>query len=90
MERRIHEVCVLTQEQVALIEGVSQRTIARAERSALRKLRDNPQAKLLLRYICQQASKDFSPAIEPAILRKLGTTSADMRFHAPTWFAPNL
>lgn len=90
MDRRIHEVCVLTQEQVAQIEGVSQRTIARAERSALRKLRDNPQARLLLRYIYQQTSKDFSPAIEPAILRKLGTTSADMSFMPLHGFAPNL
>jgi DNA-binding XRE family transcriptional regulator len=81
---------VLSQAEVAQLEGVSQRTVARIERRAFRKLRANPEAKLLLRYISQQNAQPFTPTVEPTILRKLGTAPGDANFLTISGFAPNL
>jgi DNA-binding XRE family transcriptional regulator len=88
--RRVREVCVRSQEEVAQIMGTSQATVAKIERAALRKLRDLPEAKILLRYVCQQNSRPVSPTVEPTILRELGTPPGDASFMTISGFAPNL
>jgi DNA-binding XRE family transcriptional regulator len=88
--RRVREVYVLSQKEVAQRLRVSQVTVARLERQAFRKLRANPEAKLLLRYISQQNAQPFTPSVEPTILRKLGTAPEDASFLTISGFAPNL
>jgi DNA-binding XRE family transcriptional regulator len=87
--RRVREVAVRSQEEVAQVLGVSQRTVARLERRAFRKLRAHPEARILLRYISQQNAQRFAPTIEPDVLR-LGSTPADTSFLTISGFAPNL
>jgi DNA-binding XRE family transcriptional regulator len=87
--RRVREVCVRSQEEVAEVLGLSQRTVARLERRAFRKLRAHPEAKLLFRYICQQNAQRLAPTVEPDILR-LGSIPADTSFLTISGFAPNL
>jgi transcriptional regulator with XRE-family HTH domain len=79
---------VLTQEEVAREMKISQAAVARAERSALRKLRKNPEARILMRYVCEQSGPS-ALSVEPSILRKLGT-SPDASFMSISGFAPNL
>jgi transcriptional regulator with XRE-family HTH domain len=88
--RRVREVAVRSQEEVALVMGVSQRTVARLERRAFRKLRAHPEARALLRYIAQQNAQPFTVSVEPTILRKLGTAPGDASFMNISGFAPNL
>jgi DNA-binding XRE family transcriptional regulator len=88
--RRVREVYVRSQEEVAQIMGTSQATVAKIERAALRKLRDLPEAKTLLRYVCQQNSRPCTPAVEPTILRKLGAAPEDASFMTISGFSPNL
>lgn len=79
---------VRTQAEVAQRLNLSQAAVARAERSAFRKLRKNPEARILMRYVTQQSGP--SPlSVEPSILRKLGT-SPDASFMSLHGFAPNL
>lgn len=87
--RRVRETCVRSQEEVAQLLGTSQVTVARLERSAFRKLRAHPEAKLLLRYICQQ-NQPSGPSIESALLRKIGAAPEDASFLTISGFAPNL
>jgi DNA-binding XRE family transcriptional regulator len=88
--RRVREVCVRSQQEVAQVLGVSQRTVARLERKAFRKLRAMPEARILMRYISQQNAQPFAPAVEPTILRKLGTAPGDASFMTISGFSPNL
>jgi hypothetical protein len=88
--RRVREVYVRSQEEVAMLMGISQVAVLRLERSALRKLRALPEAKVLLRYVCQQNAQPFTPAVEPTILRKLGTAPGDASFMTISGFSPNL
>jgi hypothetical protein len=88
--RRVREVAVRSQEVVALRLGISQAEVSRLEREAFRKLRANPEARLLLRYISQQNAQPFTQAVEPTILRKLGTAPGDASFLSISGFAPNL
>jgi transcriptional regulator with XRE-family HTH domain len=78
--RRVREVAVRSQEVVALRLGISQAEVSRLEREAFRKLRANPEARILLRYITQQNAQPFSPTVEPTILRKLGAAPGDASF----------
>lgn len=88
--RRVREIAVLSQAEVAMRLKVSQRTIARLERRAFLKLRANPEARLLLTYISQQSSQPSSPLVETTILRKLGAAPEDASFLSISGFAPNL
>jgi DNA-binding XRE family transcriptional regulator len=88
--RRVREVYVRSQEEVAQLLGCSQGTVARLERRAFRKLRAHPEAKILLRYISQQNAQPFTPTVEPTILRKLGTAPGDASFMTISGFSPNL
>lgn len=88
--RRVREVCVRTQEEVALLMGVTQGTVARLERKAFRKLRAHPEARLLLRYISQQNDQPQTPTVELPVLRTFGSTPEDTRFLTISGFAPNL
>lgn len=95
MESR-REVCARTQEEVAELLSaslgckVSPRTIAKLERRAFRKLRANPQARLLLRYMARQSAQPLGSTIEPDVLRMLGSTPDDASFLTISGFAPNL
>jgi DNA-directed RNA polymerase sigma subunit (sigma70/sigma32) len=53
--RRVREVHVRSQEEVARLLRISQPSVARAEQSAMRKLRANPEARWLMRYVSQQS-----------------------------------
>ena len=86
--RRIREIHVRTQEEVAGLLGISQPSVVRAERSALRKLRANPEARWLMRYVTQQISG--TAFVEPTIMRKFGAGCEDARYLTISGFAPNL
>ncbi len=77
-------VCALSRKEVAQAMKCSPITVARLERSALNKLRAHPDARLLLRYICQQNDQSS----EHPILRKFGAVQ-DASFLALSGFAPN-
>jgi hypothetical protein len=88
--RRIREVHERSQEEVARLLAISQAQVARAEQSALRKLRANPEAKLLMRYVSQHHTGGTSPYVEPALMRKFGAGCEDASFLTISGFAPNL
>ena len=71
--RRVREVVgVRSQEEVAAVLGISQRTVCRLEARAFCKLRRNPKAWYLLRRICQENLARISPSIiEPNIWHEI-------------------
>jgi hypothetical protein len=79
-----------SQAEVAARMGLSQKTIARLEESAFRKLRRNPEVKRLMRYVCQQNAHYSTHEVEPTILRKLRSQPGDASFLTISGFAPNL
>ena len=79
---------VLSQEEVARRMNLSQAAVARAERSAMRKIRRMPEARILFRYVCSQSATSSNHAVESSVLRKLGTPDAS--FMTLNGFSQNL
>lgn len=82
---------VLSQKEVARRLRLPLLKVRLAEQSAIDKLRANPEAKLLLRYIAQQNAEQQEPSVEAWVLRKINVAPGDeTRFLTISGFAPNL
>lgn len=86
---RDNPLTVRSQAEVARLMGLTQPEVSRLESSAFRKLRELPEAKILLRWVCQQASRPVSSTVETSLLRNLAAPE-DASYLTISGFSPNV